>query len=137
MKSEKLYKNLLGQKGCKLRTVNWGKLPRAWLFRCLLAFPHPQRCGYYFLPGVDGGGGTSPEALITCFRRRSESFLHVPLCKLLQLKIFSMPRHRVLGEHVLNPLELWQNCSDMDVRNCALHFGVLILPFPLHTHTQY
>ena len=42
----------------------------------------------------------------------------------------------VFGEHVLYPLELWQNCSDVDVRNCVLHFGVLDYPFSCaHTHT--
>lgn len=37
-------------------------------------------------PFLQGRGGhLSPEELVTCFRRRSESFLHLPFRKLLQL----------------------------------------------------
>lgn len=37
-------------------------------------------------------------------RGRSESSLHLPSLKFLQLKVFNVPRHHTLGQHVLNPI---------------------------------
>lgn len=85
-------------KGCELRIGN-GELIKASLFRFALAFLRLQKCGCSFPPGT---GDTSPETLITCVRRRSESFLHIPFFKLLQLTIFSMPRRHVF----------WGACSE-------------------------
>lgn len=101
MESKKVWE-VWQAKGCEFRVINRGNLSRhvcshsSWRSSLLgTGSPSPRY-----------GEGTSHEALMTCFRRRSEPFLHIPLLKWFQPKILNMPRCCILGELVLNPINI-------------------------------
>lgn len=81
MESEKVWGSVTG-KGCEFRLVNRGNLPRP-------VCSHSSWCSSLLgtdAPSSGYGEGTSHEALMTCFRRRSESFLHKTISQMISVE---------------------------------------------------
>lgn len=96
MSSDKLWENVIEQKGNDLSIVIWGKLRKTHSFTF--------RDKRYFSSRV-GGGRLSHEGLMTFFREKREN----PSSKcsfftFFQLKIFSLPKYHILGYCVLSPI---------------------------------
>lgn len=89
-------KNGIGQKGNELRVVIWRHLAKASSLRFLSASLLFQREHCAFSLGMERASLTWGSYCLLQGNVR-EFFLHVPLLKFLQPKIFNMPRCHILG----------------------------------------